>query len=237
MSVRVAVVAVVAAICLSVPGGPARAAETTCAGRPVTIVASSGTTVGTPGDDVIEVDEGAVLVDAGDGDDTVCLDRTVDTVTEIDLGAGRNAVVVEWGLASEFGETAKRIVAELAYNRISVNGREFRVLGVQDAYLTARHVLVTGSSRDNRVETTGCTSDLTGGGGRDVFEAHPPSTNMLLRCAATHSTQNGGPGRDSLSGSTGDDFLTGGPGHDTAVGGNGRDRCAAEVERSCEANP
>src|SRR4051812_1329542 len=119
MSVRVAILSVVAAaICLSAPGGPARAAATTCAGRPVTIVASSGTTVGTPGDDVIEVDEGAMVVEAGAGDDTVCLDRTVDTVTEIDLGEGRNAVVVE------SPQSAKRIVAELAYNRISVNGRE-----------------------------------------------------------------------------------------------------------------
>ncbi len=173
------------------------------------------------------------MVEAGDGDDDLCLDSEVDTVTEVDLGAGRNAVVVELGP----GLTARRIVADLAEDRISVDGREFRVVGVQDAYLTARHVLVTGSSQDNHVETTGCTSELTGGGGRDVFEAHPPSPNSLLRCAATHSKQNGGPGRDSLSGSTGDDVLTGGPGQDRAVGLNGRDRCAAEVERSCEANP
>src|SRR4051794_22937791 len=165
MSVRIAILSVVASICLSLPGGPARAVADTCAGKPVTIVAASGTTVGTPGDDVIEVDEGAVVVDAGDGDDTVCLDYSVDTVTEVDLGAGRNTVAVEEGP----GLTAKRIVAELAYNRISVNGREFRVLGMQDAYLTARHVLVTGTSQDNHVETTGCTSDLTGGAGHDVF--------------------------------------------------------------------
>ncbi|MCP3423777.1 hypothetical protein [Nocardioides pinisoli] len=54
--------------------GSAAAAPTTCAGKPVTIVATTTVTHGTEGDDVVAMEPGQWnTFDAGAGDDTVCL--------------------------------------------------------------------------------------------------------------------------------------------------------------------
>lgn len=84
------------ALALLVPTGGAGAAEETCQGRTATIVGTpDGRVVGTPNDDVI-VTYGDVTVDAGDGDDLICVRPVVSgLVIEIDAGAGDDSVVSE----------------------------------------------------------------------------------------------------------------------------------------------
>jgi Ca2+-binding RTX toxin-like protein len=78
---------------------PASAAGETCQGVPATIVGTpEGRVVGTPGDDVI-VSGGAWSVDAGDGDDLVCIPpmegELLGNVVQVDAGAGDDTVVSE----------------------------------------------------------------------------------------------------------------------------------------------
>ncbi len=81
---------------LLAPATGASAAEETCQGRTATIVGTpEGRLVGTPGADVI-VSYGDSTVDAGDGDDLICLRPIVSgLVVQVDAGAGDDSVVSE----------------------------------------------------------------------------------------------------------------------------------------------
>jgi Ca2+-binding RTX toxin-like protein len=81
---------------LFTPATGASAAEETCQGRTATIVGTpGGDVVGTAGDDVI-VSYGGWRVDAGDGNDLICLRPVVSgNVAEVDAGAGDDSVVSE----------------------------------------------------------------------------------------------------------------------------------------------
>ena len=83
-------------VVLLAPTTGAGAAEETCQGRTATIVGTPrGAVVGTPGDDVI-VTYGDYSVDAGDGDDLICLRPVVGgLVVQVDAGAGDDSVVSE----------------------------------------------------------------------------------------------------------------------------------------------
>jgi Ca2+-binding RTX toxin-like protein len=86
------------------PMTDADAAGETCEGMPATIVGSPNTALsGTAGPDVI-VTNGARSVDAGDGDDVVCVTLAADdpyaTSATVAAGAGDDVVVVEEGASS-----------------------------------------------------------------------------------------------------------------------------------------
>ena len=83
-------------LAMLVPSTGASAAEEMCQGVPATIVGNpGGQLVGTPGDDVI-VSYGDYTVDAGAGDDLICLRPVVGgNVVEVDAGAGDDSVVSE----------------------------------------------------------------------------------------------------------------------------------------------
>lgn len=89
------VVAALLGLALLGPTTGASAAEETCQGKTATIVGTpEGRIVGTPGDDVI-VSYGDWSVDAGDGDDLICLRPILSLVQEVDAGAGDDSVVSE----------------------------------------------------------------------------------------------------------------------------------------------
>ncbi|PKH40690.1 hypothetical protein CXG46_11920 [Nocardioides alpinus] len=96
-------VAALTGLALLAPTQGASAAEETCQGRTATIVGTpGGRLVGTPGADVI-VSYGDFTVDAGDGDDLVCLRPVVGgNVVEVDAGAGDDSVVSEGGTNNAF---------------------------------------------------------------------------------------------------------------------------------------
>lgn len=87
--------ATVMGLALLAPATGASAAEEMCQGQPATIVGTPhGQIVGTPGDDVI-VSYGDYTVDAGDGDDLICLRPILSLVQEVDAGPGDDSVVSE----------------------------------------------------------------------------------------------------------------------------------------------
>lgn len=90
-------------LALVAPATGAGAAEETCQGRTATIVGTpGGQTVGTAGDDVI-VSYGDWTVDAGDGDDLICLRPVVGgNVVEVDAGPGDDSVVSEGEVNNAF---------------------------------------------------------------------------------------------------------------------------------------
>lgn len=82
-------------LALLVPATGASAAEEMCQGQVATIVGTpDGRLVGTPGNDVI-VSYGDYTVDAGDGDDLICLRPILSLVQEVDAGPGDDSVVSE----------------------------------------------------------------------------------------------------------------------------------------------
>ena len=63
------------------PSAPAAAQAATCQGQPATLEATGGDVVGTPGPDVIVVSGSLTRVDAGDGDDVICVVGNTGKVT------------------------------------------------------------------------------------------------------------------------------------------------------------
>lgn len=87
--------AVVMGLALLAPATGASAAVEMCQGETATIVGTpGGQLVGTPGDDVI-VSYGDSSVDAGDGDDLICLRPVLSLVQRVDAGPGDDSVVSE----------------------------------------------------------------------------------------------------------------------------------------------
>jgi Ca2+-binding RTX toxin-like protein len=79
-----------ASVMILVPSPIARAASS-CLGQPATIEASSGNVEGTPGNDVIVVSGTVKFVNAGDGDDLVCITDTTKPPS-VNTGAGADEV-------------------------------------------------------------------------------------------------------------------------------------------------
>jgi Ca2+-binding RTX toxin-like protein len=93
-AVPCALLGLLAAAWAAPPAATAGAGVATCHGRPATIVGHPGETVaGTAGDDVIViVSDGGDWVDAGDGNDTICLRGRVDLTWYVDAGPGDDYV-------------------------------------------------------------------------------------------------------------------------------------------------
>lgn len=89
------VTALSTAVLLGTPVGPAMAVDETCQGRPATIVGTGPEVVGTAGDDVI-VSGASAVIDAGAGNDLVCLSLpsvySGPTGLKVDAGPGDDLV-------------------------------------------------------------------------------------------------------------------------------------------------
>src|SRR5204863_1283554 len=72
-----------------------------------------------------------------------------------------------------------------------------------------------------RSDASGCASNLSGTGARDILVGGP--ARDVLRGGASNDVLNGAAGDDTLSGGTGNDILVGGPGRDILDGGPGAD--------------
>lgn len=188
----------------------------------VTIGAATLTYRGTEGADSLTVDaEGGapeLQVSTGGGDDNVSLaDAALAPGSRVDTGAGRDGLVV----ASKTGALA----IDLPGDRLTVLGIEAAAPGVEDAWLMAPTVTLTGDADDNDLYWSGCDATLRGGAGDDalywsydsLFEAYE------FRCPGS-ATMNGGAGQDVLRSSGGDDRLVGGSGNDRVLGRGGDDK-------------
>lgn len=134
-------VATIVAAALQTAPSAAIAAET-CQGRPATIVGTGPAVVGTPGDDVI-VTGASMTVDAGAGNDLICLSPTASIPLAFQVGAGEGDDIVD---ASHRG--ANPVSARLGTGR--------------DRYL--------GTAAADYVYTDGFDDDVTTGAGTDYVE-------------------------------------------------------------------
>ncbi|WP_299931168.1 calcium-binding protein [uncultured Nocardioides sp.] len=188
------------------------------------IVAGSGTVTyrGTDGDDTFDVHpQGGtptLRVTTGAGDDGVTVEpATITAASSIDTGAGDDKVVA----ATQTGSLA----IDLPRDVLTVAGAEVPAVGVEDAWLLAPTVAMTGDGQDNELTWSGCDATLRGGEGDDslawnydyLFEAYE------FDCAGGKATMNGGDGGDYLRPAGGDDRLVGGRGHDKIFGRGGDD--------------
>lgn len=187
------------------------------------IVAGSGTVTyrGTEAADTVDIHpEGGtptLQMATGGGDDTVTIaPATITTASRIDTGAGRDQLVAASKTAS--------LAIDLPRQVFTVDGVTVPVTGLEDAWLMAPTVTMTGDAEDNDLTWTGCDATLRGGKGEDslywsydhVFETYE------FDCAGEVS-MNGGDGPDHLRSAGGDDRLVGGRGHDTILGRGGDD--------------
>lgn len=151
------VVAICVAATVALTAPPSAGQPATCQGRTPTIVASGGTTVGTPGADVILGTAGADRIEGGGGNDIICAGAGDDVVRagpgrdSVDLGPGDDRA---WG-----GPGADTIRGGAGRDRIEGNGGRDIILGGQ-----ARDIILGGPG-----------SDTCSGG---------PARDSLVSCAA-----------------------------------------------------
>jgi Ca2+-binding RTX toxin-like protein len=187
------------------------------------IVAGSGTVTyrGAEGADTLYLHpEGGtptLQASTGGGHDTVTVEpATLTAASRIDTGAGRDELVAASKTAS--------LAIDLRGDVLTMDGVAVPATGLEDAWLMAPTVTMTGDAEDNDLMWTGCDATLRGGKGEDslywsydhVFETHE------FDCAGEVS-MNGGDGPDYLRSAGGDDRLVGGRGHDTILGRGGDD--------------
>ncbi len=171
-TVLAAGIAVIAFV--TVPGTPASAAPETCQGEEATIVGGPGsdTLIGTPERDVI-VTNGAFEVQAGDGDDLVCI--TGDDAGNIYAGRGDDGVYVEIP-----GDRDPYVWVELGPGA--------------DAYVGSNgwDIVWAGDERDDGDARDGERDVISTGGGEDMVMAGEPGLPFTDQIDT-------GPGHDELS--------------------------------------
>jgi Ca2+-binding RTX toxin-like protein len=152
------------------PTSPANAAAT-CLGQPATIEATSGDVAGTSGDDVIVVSGQVHVVDAGDGDDLVCLDGTTpfDSNRQIyvDSGPGHDAVD-----ASKAGAETRIHLGPGADSFTGSAFEDYVQVGTRGASLEepgdpGPYDVSTGTGRDTLIMEVGAVVNADLGGGAD----------------------------------------------------------------------
>lgn len=188
------------------------------------VVAGSGTITfrGSEGDDSfgLHPEDGTPTLRAttGSGDDGVTIEPAIITASSsIDTGAGDDQLVT----ATKTGSLG----IDLPRDVLTIDGVEVAAAGLEDAWLMAPRVTMTGDDGDNDLTWSGCDATLRGGEGDDslywnydyLFEAYE------FRCTGGRATMKGGDGADHLRSSGGDDRLVGGSGRDKILGRAGDD--------------
>jgi Ca2+-binding RTX toxin-like protein len=178
------------------------------------------------GDDYVAATGGPAIVDTGSGDDVVSYAvPSGGAPSSLELGTGHDWVSVE---------DAVDVRADLRRHTIRQNGVTTALYHAENIQAAARHVTLTGDSRDNSFIVVGCRMDLFSAGGDDRVVEVADIDGRLPPCHRQRAQMYGGTGSDSLRGFVGDDLLVGGPGRDVAAGAGGWDRCLAEKRLNCE---
>ena len=156
----------------------------------------------------------AILVQTGEGDDSVQLVSALTVATQIDGGEGVDSVVGP----------------EAAFSWLLSGPGSGSVAGVSFSQVEE----VVGGSGDDTFLLTGAFNGLIdGAGGRDTLSYASRSGSVTVDLAARTATDTtgvvgiediiGGSGADTLTGDSGANRLTGGPGADVLAGGPGDD--------------
>jgi Ca2+-binding RTX toxin-like protein len=238
-------VALLGSLCAPMASAPVASAAgptvATCAGKPATLVVSSGTVHGTAGDDVVVAAAGTTVL-TGRGKDLICSDGGT-----VKAGAGNDRVDVNTGASGgtyKMGQgrdsvhlqsTAKDASLFLYDPGTQFDGHSFTLTNVERHYVTGPYeVSVVGSGGDDWITATGCWLNMLGRYGNDILKAVYDRDNCPTPPNATSARLGGGPGNDRLIGTSVNDVLYGARGHDHADGRRGSDTCRAEVRRRCE---
>ena len=179
----------------------AAAVAASCLGHPATIEAASGTVTGTPGDDVIAASGTVSDVDAGDGDDVICVLVDVE-YTKVSAGNGNDVVSTQGARADYTGTTLGegvdqfiggpfadnvgdfRSPSSAAPDRVSTGGgADVLSLGFDDP---ASHVVADLGAGDDQTVYTPVqgvaegTANVDFGPGRDLFQMQEPVSQLRV---------------------------------------------------------
>jgi Ca2+-binding RTX toxin-like protein len=209
--------------------------------------ADGGTTIGTPGDDVILGSGAEDRIDGGAGDDVICGgaghdvliggpgDDTLlgeDGTDDLRPGPGDDVVDGGRGLydSVSYRDAPGQVDANLVKGVVRGQGVD-RVIGIE-------HLI--GSARADRIVASRETRVLEGRGGDDVLIGSPWSESLdggngrdRILGGAGADELDGGSGMDVLSGGAGKDMLVGGDGTDLLRGGPGEDLLFGDQTHDC----
>jgi Ca2+-binding RTX toxin-like protein len=188
---------------LALPTVPAHAAVASCHGLPATIEVSTGEVVGTPGADVIVVSAAVTRVDAGDGDDVICVVGTHHEVTVL-AGAGEDIVDTAGARAAtstDLGAGFDHFLGGSAPDHVRSSGPAsvdvvLTRAGDDSVVITSPALLDLGTGDDSLVllAQPGVASDLDLGKGDDTITVTSPGNLLadlrqrVLRVLGTTST-------------------------------------------------
>ena len=180
-------------LALLAPTTSASAAGETCEGVAATIVGTPDTRVaGTPGDDVI-LSNGAFSVEAGEGDDLICVSAAADPRghnTDVDAGPGDDVVVV---VAASDGSSASAWASDFVEFALAPGEALPSTIGSITGNRTAGHTEVTAPGRRVRMDARDRTISVDGQVVTTIGEV--PG---MLHGIAQHVTLIGTPGEDRL---------------------------------------
>ena len=176
-----------------------------------------------------------VVADLGGGDDELAVPALLPAGSRVVGGEGQDRF--------DFGTEDHDIDWDLREDSVQVDdGRTIPVTGIEDAFVSAPRVRLTGTDGPNTLGVNTCDGRLDGRGGRDslhlssdfVFEEFDScaetmvflgggGNDMIGSRAGAVDRMVGGGGDDTFDSRGGDDVVLGGPGLDRAELGNGRD--------------
>jgi Ca2+-binding RTX toxin-like protein len=190
------------------------------------------------GDDTVQGNASANLIDTGDGDDTAYGGLGGDTFM---TGAGNDTAYGDYGNDTfvddagddiydgqyggdwvDFGSSTAGIDADLDNGAVANGADAEDISHIENLLGSAFDDTIVGDGKSNTIRARGGDDDITGSGGDDH-----------LFGGAGSDLARGGNGDDDLYGRGGPDFLYGGAGTDLANGGPGADVCKAEIKHKC----
>lgn len=198
----------------------------------VTATVNSGilTITGTTGDDTIQVrhttnngyriDANAqapifitdpislVLVQAGDGNDTIIINASVAVPTFVSGDAGNDTITTN-------GQRSDTLNGGEGNDTLNAGGGNDLLFGGNG------NDLLNGGAGDDDLNGEAGNDTLNGGGGNDLLDGG--QDDDVLTGGAGNDEVHGGSGNDLLTGDGGDDFLFGEAGNDTITGSGGND--------------
>jgi len=179
---------------------------TSDAALPGTVIVDSG-----EGDDTIETGEGDDIILAGIGNDTITTNGGADT---IDAGEGDDVI--------DSGNGADTIKAGLG-NDVVIGGLQPDTLDFADTANGVRVNLAISSAQDTGegVDTITGVDNLVGSAFADTLDGNSGTNG--IEGGAGNDTIQGRQGNDTLNGGDGNDLIRPGTGHDVADGGAGID--------------
>ncbi len=161
----------------------------------------------------------AIVVNGGDGDDTIYANNSGDT---INTGTGND--VIDGGIGNDTvfgGSGADTITGGDGVDSLSGDGGNDTLIGGND------NDALLGGDGDDSVTGDAGADNINGGNGNDTLDGG--SENDIIKGSSGDDAILGGTGDDQLYGENDKDTIAGGTGNDLISGGNGDDYCAGQA--------